>query len=181
MSMRFDNFPTQERVSVPKHSRRFSGWSQTISWQTKFSRASVYAQRWCLRLSRPRFRNVGNEGTPGLSSTAQLSHHIEHIQIHPASGNAQDSGGTPLHRQTIPKTPDTYAGSPSPLLDADDRSYWNILHIVVTCVKWIPPLNNITHEPLAKLFFIGQKDLFDTPRWGGFYHFYFKVPSSIVF
>jgi len=142
MSKRFDNSPTQKRVSVPEHSRRLSGWSQTTLRQTKFSRASVYDQRWCLQLPRPRFRTADNEGNPDPSSMVRLSRRTEHIQTHPANGNAQDSGGMPVHRQTIPETPGMCSGSPLPLPDADGHSYRDILYVGSTCVKWIPPFLN---------------------------------------
>jgi hypothetical protein len=140
MSKRFDNSPTQEHVSVPERSRRLFGWSQTILQQTKFARASVYAQRWCLQLPRPRFRTADNEGNLDPSSMVRLSRRTEHIQTHPASGNAQDSDGMPVHRQTIPEIAEMCAGSPLPLPDADGHSYHNILYVEGTCVKWIPPL-----------------------------------------
>jgi hypothetical protein len=70
----------------------------------------------------------------------RLSRRTEHIQTHPANGNAQDSGGMPVHRQTIPETPGVCAGSPLPLPDADGHSYRDILYVGSTCVKWIPPL-----------------------------------------
>ena len=142
MSKRFDNSPTQERVSVPEHSRRLSGWSRTILRQTKFSMASVYAQRWCLQLPRSRFHTADNEGNPDPSSMVRLCRRTEHIQTHPASGNAQDSDGMPVHRQTIPETAGMCAGSPLPLPDADGHSYHNRLYVGGACVKWIPPFYN---------------------------------------
>jgi hypothetical protein len=106
----------------------------------------VYAQKWCLQLSRPRFRTADNEGNPGPSSTVQLSCRTEHIETHLASGNAQDSDGMPVHRQTIQETPGMYAGSPFPLPDADGRSCPDILYVGVTCVKWIPRFANIVNK-----------------------------------
>ncbi len=100
----------------------------------------MYDQKWCLQLSKPRFHTSDNEGTPVLSSTAQISRRIEHIQIHLASGNAQDIDGMRSHRQTIQETLGMYAGNPFPILEADGRSYLNILYVGATCVKWIPPL-----------------------------------------
>jgi len=59
----------------------------------------------------------------------RLSRRTERIQTHPANGNVQDSGGMPVHRQTIPETPGMCAGSPLPLPDAGGHSYRDILHM----------------------------------------------------
>jgi hypothetical protein len=40
----------------------------------------------------------------------RLFRRIDHIQTHPANGNAQDSGGMPVHRQTISETPGMSVG-----------------------------------------------------------------------
>ncbi len=80
----------------------------------------------------------------------RLSRRTERIQTHPANGNVQDSGGMPVHRQTIPETPGMCAGSPLPLPDADEHSYRDILYVGGTCVKWIPPFIELVsrREPM---------------------------------
>ena len=60
-SMRFDNSPIQEHVAIPKHSLHLSGLLQTTSRQTKFSRASLCAQRLSPRLPRVGFRTADIE------------------------------------------------------------------------------------------------------------------------
>jgi hypothetical protein len=58
-----------------------------------------------------------------------------------ANGNEKNSDGKPVHRRTIPKTPDTCAGSLFPLPEPGGCSCAVILYAGGTCVKWIPPLS----------------------------------------
>ena len=67
----------------------------------------------------------------------RLSSRTQHIQTHLATGNAQDSGGMPIHRQTTPETLGMFADSPDPPPDADVDPYRDILYMGVTYVKWI--------------------------------------------
>jgi len=75
-------------------------------------------------------------------STAPLSLRTGHTEILLANDNAKDNGGTQVNRQTIPETPGKFAGSPLSPLDSVvlSLSYQATLHVVGTCVKWIPPL-----------------------------------------
>jgi len=136
--MQSDNSPTQERVSAPKHLHRLSDWSQTRWQRTTLSVASLYVQKWFLPLQKPHSRIAGNEDSHERFSKARLCRRIERIQIHSAYGNGQDIVGMPVHRRTIQETPGMYGGSALPLPGVDGCSCRQILHVGLTCVKWIP-------------------------------------------